>query len=100
MSHTPGPWRPVKNPFRNEGWFVLAGEGAEGASVSAMIASQSISQGQFKTEADARLIAAAPELLAALKEVIANHCGNDKLFCGSCTDARRMIAKAEGRDAS
>jgi hypothetical protein len=36
-------------------------------------------------------------LLAALKAVIANHCGNEALFCSTCTPARAAIAKAEAQ---
>jgi hypothetical protein len=36
------------------------------------------------------------ELLAALKSVVANHCPNPLLFCSTCSNARAVIAKAEG----
>lgn len=34
-------------------------------------------------------------LLNALKEVVANHCPNEKMFCGTCSPAREVIALAE-----
>jgi hypothetical protein len=45
-------------------------------------------------QANARLIAAAPDLLAALKELV-NDC--DGLLGWNCDPAKRAIAKAEGR---
>ncbi len=47
---------------------------------------------------NARLIAAAPDLLAALKAMFANacDCGPD-VHCRSCELGLRAIAKAEGK---
>lgn len=47
---------------------------------------------QDELEANARLIAAAPALYEAVKAVIASHCPNDKMFCGSCSPAREVLA--------
>jgi len=50
---------------------------------------------EVDTEEHARLIAAAPELLEALKEILARSGFNQ----GEWRAARAAIAKAEGRDA-
>lgn len=34
-------------------------------------------------------------LYAALKAVLANHCGNEMSFCSTCTPARAALAKVE-----
>jgi len=106
MDITPGEWRAVKNPMRDDGYFVLAGGVKAELSMSAMIATHSISQGQFKNGDDARLIAAAPKLLAALKELLV--AGDESVisdddvasmlrFGKAVEDAKAAIAKAEGR---
>ena len=52
-----------------------------------------------ETEATARLIAAAPDLLEALRSVLADHCrcAESKTQGGPIRDAYAAIAKAEGR---
>lgn len=52
-----------------------------------------------EAKANARLIAAAPDLLAALKALIETdrHDLTDKRPCDSCSAARAAIAKAEGK---
>lgn len=96
MMHTPGPWR-----FQQDGhepyWSVdmpfTDGSGRYGA-YNAMV---------YTTEADARLVAAAPELLAALKNCrdwLVNICDSSKLESaerGFLEQATVAIAKAEGR---
>ena len=84
-THTPGPWTftPVSNDFRR----VLSPNINEGGNWHvAMVQS---------TDADARLIAAAPELLEALKACLplAEHTSPFDL---AVIMARRAIAKAEG----
>lgn len=85
MAHTPGPWeaRP------NDGQIILNGSNAYDI--------QEIfnEQGGFNPD-DIRLMAAAPELLAALKEL--REFVADNLFFGpEATRADQAIAKAEGR---
>lgn len=68
MSHTPGPWRAVApgtdgSQFLN--WIVGTDVGNTLVSVVSVIAPHAVAY----CEADARLIAAAPDLLAALKHV-------------------------------
>ena len=83
--HTPGPWHSVPS-VPSEGfdcWWLMAG--------SRNIATISGYQGDTECEANARLIAAAPDLLEALKHARQNMPHPDQMI----DDA---IAKAEGRD--
>ena len=76
--HTPGPW------FVDAHTNVLA----EGC----LVAFPSVAAGLEKQEANARLIAAAPELLGALQKAVARQgFSNDEL-----RDARAAITKAKG----
>ena len=92
-AHTPGPWR----------WFVSDSIDTSQPHIKTIVGANgqgfALTVGLYMQEdaANAHLIAAAPDLLAALKAVIANHCPNDRVFCGSCSAARDIIAKAEGR---
>lgn len=65
MKHTPGPWKVIKNPMRHDGWFVQGPKGEKGITFTQT------------SEADARLIASAPELLDTLKFVISQEPGSD-----------------------
>jgi len=90
-THTPGPWRKGDHPFD-----IVAGE----YTVVATVASdrQGLNRGREVSEANARLIAAAPELLQALRGLIGLH--DDPTPYDSATTisvARVAIAKAEGR---
>ncbi len=109
MSHTPtinGPWRVVRNPYRIKGWFVLSGDSRENNILndSADIAANSVLRSDIEDESIARLIAAAPELLAALQAIADNSDeadewdAVDRLHANADT-ARAAIAKAEGRSA-
>ena len=64
MTHTPGPWRVCQMEVTNRGkmWGINGDEGTSGLSGDARLAEV------FSIEANAKLVAAAPELLAALKE--------------------------------
>ena len=62
-------------------------------------------RGRFARAADAHLVAAAPELLAALDETVTRlkrclvHAGSDPEFAHEATrDARAAIAKARGEE--
>lgn len=48
------------------------------------------------SQADARLIAAAPEMLAALERIAAGDPGNHNFAALAIAEARAAIAKAEG----
>lgn len=87
-ARTPGPWETSVN---DEGqWDVCAEGGGD------MVAD--LSDCPENAEGNARLIAAAPDLLAALKAMFADacDCGPD-VHCRSCELGLRAIAKAEGR---
>lgn len=73
---TPGPWACRPNPMRDDGWFVeteakrdtgAATFGANGMAVPYLVADPIIPV-QLKSEANANLIAAAPDLYEALHE--------------------------------
>jgi hypothetical protein len=86
--HTPGPW-----------W---AGERAPkhlGSVIAIMSSGTKVATGVAHawTEADAALIAAAPELLAALKALDPHLDHIPGGIGGEIDDARAAIAKAEGR---
>ena len=81
MSHTPGPWW-------SQGIYVFQDSESNQPIATARYADGVPLQQAFKT---AKLIAAAPELLEALKEAVTD---NDSAWI---TRARAVIAKAEGR---
>ena len=85
--HTPGPWTAEQDPnsIMSDEWCI----GAQGQIDMVAVCS----------ERDARLIAAAPDLLAALKTVVANapdpYCAITRYIDAQC---RAAIAKAEGKE--
>lgn len=87
-THTPGPWTV---DFDAEGaedcfsvWYDVDGTGAEIA-------------GRIGEEANAHLIAAAPEMLAALEDIVRYVSpGDDIPFAAMLEEARAAIAKAKG----
>lgn len=84
MTHTPGPWRA-------DGEDVFSGHTCQ----ATHIANANPIRDMFRrtAEANARLIAAAPELLEALKDALAVH--GDTYSWGA--KALAAIAKVEGR---
>ena len=89
VAHTPGPWYSNVNDLVG-GWIV--------ATVDLPASEVNCEQDRevadlISNEANARLIAAAPELLAALKEVVAIADRQTVEF----DKAHAVIAKAEGR---
>jgi hypothetical protein len=94
-AHSPGPWRVVVGRLIDEYVEVLDANGravVEGGAEG----DQGWIRGHVEiTEADARLIAAAPELLAALKEGLyeMNHPDDE---CPVCETARALIRRIEG----
>jgi hypothetical protein len=93
MTHTPGPWR-VHSEVPNR--IILNGSACYEVECST-------SESALCNHADMRLIAAAPELLAALRDV-ADDCerrlrkGKDQGDLDTLRVCRRAIAKAEGRE--
>jgi hypothetical protein len=103
--HTPGPWT-LEEPSRHNGydtWKIAAPTLVE------PLGSYSEWSGRQERAANARLIAAAPELLAACQRFLDAHAApstaNLRGFvesqirpcrCGPCDLARAAIAKAEG----
>lgn len=89
MAHTPGPWRYEQDghePYWNVDMPMQDGSPGYGYA-NAMV---------YTTEEDARLIAAAPELLAALKAHVPWR-EEPTQGWGVWQDAIDAIAKAEGR---
>lgn len=92
IKHTPGPWRMYEG---NRGSFVFYGI-ADVADMSPAYVRQE-SDDAATMKANAQLIAAAPELLESLKEVL-YYIGDRKVTTlGAMIRARAAIAKAEGR---
>lgn len=115
MRHTPGPWAPVNLDV------VAPGEGGRGHSGSIMVVATvtrrnergSLLYDGDETQANARLIAAAPDLLEALKILMEDYAEHEGCYCGQliggCSaqggeplgkcgycKASAAIAKAEG----
>lgn len=111
--HTPGPWAENwtqrSNGGPKEGWFVEAEDSMDRDTYGAIT---NLPDGRENTEDNARLIAAAPELLEALKALGRPALNSGSWFGGNCFDdcvehglhshspaceaARIAIAKAEG----
>ena len=83
--HTPGPWTaiPDTQDGSRENWYVLTDK------------EDALSLGL--SEPDAHLIAAAPDLLAALKEIVAGISVGTNPDHPWIKEARAAIAKAEAR---
>lgn len=99
-AHTPGPWTFSTKDYgqRNNGrWFdILPGDG--GLAFTAVVQPSIPTE---EAEANARLIAAAPELLTALKDALAalelaKKRDPDQAGLYHCPLAREAAAKAEG----
>ena len=80
--HTPGPWK-------HDGMCIDAIDGALVATV--------YTENSFVNELDARLIAAAPELLAALQVMVKTFDGLATIHNDAYRQARAAIAKATGQ---
>lgn len=93
--HTPGPWIPYWSIKEEAGWSSGRApcelhSAAEGHASSVVLR---LDSGMLATAPDARLMCAAPELLAALERVMqrAPDC-----VCAECEQARAAIRKAKG----
>ena len=92
MAHTPGPW--IAQNVGGKGWFIVTQDD--------LILAMTL-KGDDSDEADARLVAASPELLAALEAIVEWLCDNGPvvddgithpLFVKANNLARAAIAKA------
>ena len=99
--HTPGPWWTKREGFST----VYVEARIEGGWIQEVAACGPTEAGQEQQEANARLIAAAPELLEALKEIADywNRGRNDMAMHDACWHAihtaEEAIAKATGEQA-
>ena len=90
--HTKGPWQVsgIRQRMDGEQWHVVGPD--DTGWIAAVIYSDFTPELHHQSLADARLIAAAPDLLEALKEVVAISDREHKAW----DKARAAIAKAEG----
>ena len=99
VKHTAGPWT-VEDPMEGEWWIVQANLASYQWRTIASVPQGDLEEGfpQEVVEANARLIAAAPQLLEALKALldITPFSSTDK-DCRIHREAEAAIAKAEGR---
>jgi hypothetical protein len=91
MTHTPGPWTARVNP-----WDMILPEDQRGEKLAVTNGKEVVCQA---TEANARLIAAAPELLEALKNLTNTITENGSTVArlDATAFALNVIAKAEGK---
>jgi len=94
--HTPGPWKVGIIPD-TENVFVEASDGLIVCEVGGFVI------GKEQAQTNAHLIAAAPDLLDALKDIMTDHIDNltyqEDCDCAGChriAKAQAAIAKAEG----
>lgn len=93
--HTPGPWHWESDPVKGDPTGRVRYQVTTIGKTIAQLYYSSYSGGPTNAEADARLIAAAPDLLAALIGVVRVADRSTDEFDA----ARAAIAKAEGRAA-
>lgn len=100
-AHTPGPWRAALTDDKGprEGEFELACLEHHIFGTNIYAPGEYYSDNLAEHEANARLIAAAPDLLDALKVILelASDVLSNPKYDGIVSDARYAIAKAEGR---
>ena len=89
--HTRAPWTIAKGPYGSlsVGPAELRHPGRDSTRLEERLAQRA---------ADAALIAAAPEMLAALQRIVGEHRPGELMTVGQLAMARAAIAKAEGRD--
>ncbi len=91
--HTPGPWHiwQIKEPGQDQEIFILE-------DMNDVICEIKPSQGGEKEDLkNAAIIANAPEMLAALKILLARCACPDDDECHDCALMEQVIAKAEGK---
>ncbi len=92
MSHTPGPWFAWDSP---RAWYVFADEGDNPSNVPVADCTGTQERSRAECEANARLMAAAPDMLDALKAALENlsEC-DDRKRQWACDEVEAAIAKA------
>ena len=100
MKHTPGPWRIVDMPQEGAPHIAAGTTNDDMTLVAAIIWPYETEGWRAEDEANARLIAAAPDLLEAL-QVMTWHSGyhSPTTPCSHCAKVRAAIAKATGAPA-
>ena len=94
--HTPGPWTAGRKSESSR--YDIIGGSIDDTDKKTVVGTFFGGFGYTKqNDPNARLIAAAPELLEALKNLLWQHDNNAGQLCGmALQDARAAIAKAEG----
>lgn len=99
--HTPGPWGITRTITGSKENVVLRGNDGAGRKIyDAMVEAENYAVagvggvGRDECLANARLIAAAPELLDALKEYLRSHNACGHCNCRTCDAARAVLTKA------
>ena len=92
MNHTPGPWCVEHLP--DDGPSIHTDEAGIARRIAGVDMGGWRKTSRKEAEANARLIAAAPELLEALRDLLSLHPGTENKWT---QQAQAAIAKAEGR---
>ena len=92
--HTKGPWKFI--PWM--GRFMVVTDDGHGDMIAKMPDNRHEPVTAPRNEANARLIAAAPDMLEALKRVVL-FMDSPLCHCGACAAIRAAIAKATGEEA-
>lgn len=99
MTHTPGPWQVSGGRSRIDAYGHTVGP--DGFGIACVFYSDQTTAEHIASLADARLIAAAPDLLKALnaleRQVLQNNIRGDEWMDEALELTRAAIAKAEGR---
>ena len=94
--HTQGPWKVLEHARGRGRTCVTTSNGAPISAVICEIDTKSVATDDATRLANANLIAAAPELLNALKELCADKYLADPINADRMKNARAAISKVEG----
>ena len=94
--HTQGPWKVLEHARGNKRTCVTTANGAPVHAVICEIDTKSVATDDATRLANANLIAAAPDLLAALRELCADKYLADPINADRMKNARAAISKVEG----
>src|SRR6188474_2432924 len=95
--HTPGPWTLEIDP---DGGFIVTTGPADTAGTWVIVSRNPIQHRADESHANGRLIATAPDLLGILRPLVDRHCYEhcgETMHTPRCKDAKKVIAKAEGK---